>query len=180
MTKVLILSFAFLALVLVVYTASAMVCPIPGLESEFNGTPLTGTVPLTVYFVDMSGAPAVAYSWDFNNDSIIDATTMNAVYTYPSPSSYTVMHGVEGFYSSTCNETKTNYIVVTSPPVHFIDPSVIDFSNLSTLIGNVGRVFPGIIVLVVSIIPLYIIQGLLYLLIGLFGAVAVAFSRALQ
>ena len=58
-----------------------------------------------------------------------------------------------------------------------IDPNVIDFSNLSTLIGNIAGIFPGIITLVISIIPLYIVQGLIYLILGIFGGLVASFAH---
>jgi uncharacterized membrane protein len=58
----------------------------------------------------------------------------------------------------------------------FIDPNVIDFANLSTMISNVAGIFPGIISLVVQTIPLFIIQGVIYLVLGIFGAVITMFA----
>jgi hypothetical protein len=58
-----------------------------------------------------------------------------------------------------------------------VDPNVIDFANLSDLIANVAGIFPGIIALVVQTIPLFIIQGILYLILGVFGAVIMMFSN---
>ncbi len=58
-----------------------------------------------------------------------------------------------------------------------IDPSVIDFQNLSALIGNIAGIFPGIITLVISIIPLYIVQGLIYLILGIFGGLVASFAH---
>jgi hypothetical protein len=58
-----------------------------------------------------------------------------------------------------------------------IDPSVIDFANLSALIGNIAGIFPGIITLVISIIPLYIVQGLIYLILGIFGGLVASFAH---
>ena len=58
-----------------------------------------------------------------------------------------------------------------------IDPNVIDFANLSSLIGNIAGIFPGIITLVISIIPLYIVQGLIYLILGIFGGLVASFAH---
>jgi hypothetical protein len=94
-------------------SASAAFCAGPGLVADFNGTPTSGSVPLTVVFVDMSGAPGLSNSWDFENDGIIDVITMNTTHTYSSPGVYTVMHGITGPFSSICNETKTDYILIS-------------------------------------------------------------------
>jgi hypothetical protein len=58
-----------------------------------------------------------------------------------------------------------------------VDPNIVDFTNLSTLIGNIGGIFPGIIALVVNTIPLFVVQGILYLILGIFGAVIMMFSN---
>ena len=58
-----------------------------------------------------------------------------------------------------------------------IDPNVIDFENLSALIAGIAGIFPGIITLVVSIIPLYIVQGLIYLVLGIFGGLVASFAH---
>jgi hypothetical protein len=57
-----------------------------------------------------------------------------------------------------------------------IDPNIIDFANLSTMIGNVAGIIPGIVTLVVSTVPLFIVNGVVYLIMGIFGGVIAMFS----
>jgi len=50
---------------------------------DFEGSPRTGVVPLTVQFIDTSvGINATSWQWDFNNDGIFDSTEQNPVHTY--------------------------------------------------------------------------------------------------
>jgi len=50
---------------------------------DFEGTPRTGEVPLTVQFTDTSiGINTTSWQWDFQNDGIIDSTEQNPSFTY--------------------------------------------------------------------------------------------------
>jgi len=50
---------------------------------DFEGSPRTGEIPLTVQFTDNSvGYVINSWQWDFNNDGIIDSTEQNPTYTY--------------------------------------------------------------------------------------------------
>jgi len=55
--------------------------------------------------------------------------------------------------------------------VTVIDPEILDFSNLSLMIGNIAGIFPGVITLVVSIIPILFILSIVSLVLGIFGAI---------
>ena len=57
-----------------------------------------------------------------------------------------------------------------------IDPNIIDFTNLSTMIGNVAGIIPGIVTLVVSTVPLFIVNGVVYLIMGIFAGVIAMFT----
>ena len=57
-----------------------------------------------------------------------------------------------------------------------IDPNIIDFANLSTMIGNVAGIIPGIVTLVVSTVPLFIVNGVVYLIMGIFAGVIAMFT----
>jgi hypothetical protein len=149
--------------------------------ANFNGTPSSGCSPLTVAFVDLStNGPFNNQNWTFGDGGT--STGLNVSHTYTvslgsSTSEYTVIHYVNETAGGGADfETKTNYITVTTACHTPINPNVVDFGNISKLIGNIGGVFPGIIVLVVNIVPLYIVQGLLWLIIGLFGAISVMFA----
>jgi PKD repeat protein len=83
--------------------------------ANFTGTPRTGTAPLSVQFTDTSNGYPTSWAWDFNNDGVIDNTTRNPVYTYPSPGTYSVNLTVTNAGGSD-SELKTNYISVLTPP----------------------------------------------------------------
>lgn len=57
---------------------------------SFTGDNLTGVIPLTVNFTDTSVGNPTSWSWDFENDGTIDATTQNASHTYSTAGLYTV------------------------------------------------------------------------------------------
>lgn len=58
-----------------------------------------------------------------------------------------------------------------------INPDVIDYTNLSTLIGNVGGIFPGFVTLISNIIGPYIILVVLGVIVTLLGAITDGFKN---
>ena len=52
-----------------------------------------------------------------------------------------------------------------------IDPRMLDFTNLSTLIGNIALIFPGIVALVVGVVPILFILAIVGLVFSIFGAI---------
>jgi PKD repeat protein len=80
--------------------------------SAFIADVTNGTAPLTVKFTDQSTGNISSYSWDFNNDGIIDSTEQNPSYTYGTAGTYTVNLTVTGSGGSD-SEVKTGYIKVT-------------------------------------------------------------------
>jgi len=52
-----------------------------------------------------------------------------------------------------------------------LDPNMIDWANLSALIASIPQIFPGIIAMVVGILPLIFIGMVVGLVVGLFGAI---------
>jgi PKD repeat protein len=83
--------------------------------ANFTGTPRSGNAPLSVQFTDTSTGSPTSWSWDFNNDGVIDNTTRNPIYSYPSPGTYSVNLTVTNAGGSD-SELKTNYISVLTPP----------------------------------------------------------------
>jgi len=50
---------------------------------DFEGSPRTGIVPLSVQFTDTSvGYEITSWQWDFQNDGVIDSTEQNPTFTY--------------------------------------------------------------------------------------------------
>lgn len=52
-----------------------------------------------------------------------------------------------------------------------IDPNMLDFANLSTLIGNIALIFPGVVALVVGVIPILFILAIVGLVFSIFGSI---------
>jgi hypothetical protein len=52
-----------------------------------------------------------------------------------------------------------------------IDPNIIDYTNLSLLIGNMAGIFPGIVTLVVGVLPILITLAIIGVIFGILGAV---------
>jgi ABC-type multidrug transport system permease subunit len=52
-----------------------------------------------------------------------------------------------------------------------IDPNMLDFANLSALIGNIALIFPGVVALVVGVIPILFILAIVGLVFSIFGSI---------
>ena len=96
----------------------------PAPIADFIITPTTGTAPLTVNFTDTSTGNITSYTWDFNNDGIIDCPLQNTTNTYNTPGTYTTKLTVTGPGGS---DTKTMDITVqpdtTAPTIIKVDPA---------------------------------------------------------
>ncbi|OPX72975.1 MAG: PKD domain protein [Methanoregulaceae archaeon PtaU1.Bin059] len=86
----------------------------PGVTANFNATPRSGTVPLTVQFTDESTGTITSRTWDFGDGNT--SVGLNPSHTYTLPGTYTVNLTVSGPGGSD-SEVKANYITVTAPPV---------------------------------------------------------------
>jgi len=84
------------------------------LSAEFTAHPLSGDVPLVVWFTDLSTAENTTVSsweWDFDDDGTIDSTDQNPSWTYHETGTFTVSLTVsDGDITDT--ETKVDYITV--------------------------------------------------------------------
>jgi PKD repeat protein len=78
--------------------------------SNFNATPLTGTVPLTISFNDTSTGTITDWRWDFGNGAT--STASNALFSYDLPGTYTVSLTVTG-PGGADTDTRTDYITVS-------------------------------------------------------------------
>ena len=106
--------------------------------ADFSGNPLSGGVPLSVDFTDLSTGTITSYSWTFGDGGT--STDQNPTHVYNAFGAYTVSLTVTG-PGGTDTETKTDYITVTiTPPIaDFIadntTPTVgetVTFTDLST------------------------------------------------
>jgi kumamolisin len=81
---------------------------------SFTGTPVSGTVPLTVAFTDTTNdSSTTGWAWDFGDSGT--STAKSPTHVYSNVGSYTVSLTTIG--TSTNTLTKTNYITVTAPIV---------------------------------------------------------------
>lgn len=85
--------------------------------AEFEGTPLSGSAPLTVAFTDLSTGDGIsAWSWDFGDPASGEdntSTDQNPTHTYTAPGVYSVTLTVTGTGGESAPLTKTDYITVT-------------------------------------------------------------------
>ena len=89
---------------------------LPSLTADFRVDKQSGTAPLTVAFDStISNGNPVSWTWDFNNDNIVDSTQQNPSFIYTNPGIYTVKLTI-GDGTTTSMVTKTNLVTVTSVP----------------------------------------------------------------
>ena len=79
---------------------------------NFVGSPTSGTAPLTVTFTDSSTNTPISWSWDFGDNSSVNATVQNPVHTYASAGNYTVKLTATNSAGSN-TKSSTNYIIVS-------------------------------------------------------------------
>ncbi|HOS82930.1 MAG TPA: PKD domain-containing protein [Methanolinea sp.] len=123
----------------VIKTGYITVSNIPSPVSEFTASPRSGTMPLTVNFIDQSTGNPVSWSWDFGDGST--STERNPSHTYQTPGTYTVRLNVTNNGGYNVN-TKPAYIVVTdialptanfvASPLTGITPLTVQFTDTST------------------------------------------------
>ena len=82
--------------------------------ADFSGSPLSGTAPLTVTFLDNStGTAPLTWAWDFGDGSPENATLQSPVHTYANAGTYNVSLTVSNVAGSNTT-TKTDYIAVSA------------------------------------------------------------------
>ncbi|HTY53102.1 MAG TPA: PKD domain-containing protein [Methanomicrobiales archaeon] len=124
-------------------TATGEILSMPAPVAAFSGSPLSGSVPLTVSFnAGASTGSITSYAWDFDNNGVTDLTTASptASYTYAAAGTYSVKLTVTG-PGGTDDELKTNYIAVTvaapvaaftGTPTSGYVPLTVQFTDQST------------------------------------------------
>lgn len=88
------------------------VYPTP-IAADFTGAPLSGTVPLTVTFTDLSIGEVMTRTWGFGDASALLVTgSVTATHVYTAAGVYTVtLTALSPYDSDTL--TRTNYITAT-------------------------------------------------------------------
>jgi PKD repeat protein len=64
--------------------------PPPPPVADFDAVPLAGAAPLVVDFTDLTTSQPIEWSWDFDNDSMIESTERNPSFEFTQPGIYTV------------------------------------------------------------------------------------------
>ena len=108
-------------------TVSGVILPGGAPVAAFSATPLTGTAPLTVKFTDASTGTIISREWAYRIGSGSwkpFSTKKNPSYTFTTPGTYDIRLKVTGPGGSD-DETKTNYITVTTP----VHPPIAQFSQ---------------------------------------------------
>ena len=107
-------------------TMAGTSCSNPLLYSSFNFTPAQTSnfsysalpcqnslsIPFTST-VNLNGGPAVTYSWDFNNDGVVDNTAASPTFTYPAYGTYTAQLQVS---NGSCLNTLSQVISIQPTP----------------------------------------------------------------
>jgi parallel beta-helix repeat protein len=106
--------------------------PPPAPVAGFSATPLSGDKPLQVQFTDTSTGDPASWTWDFENDGIVDSTEQNPSFTYTDPGTYTVNLTVKNAGGSD-SEVKTDYIIVSEPSGPLPLPS---YNNIFIRVAN--------------------------------------------
>lgn len=113
-------------------------CNFSGIHAAFLANENTGVSPFMVNFTDFSvheNNSITRWSWDFDNDGIIESTSKNPVWTYSQPGNYTVKLTVSDG-SQTSTYTKNNYIEVLDPQGNLQSLFNKDFEDRSLTSGG--------------------------------------------
>ena len=99
--------------------------PVTPPVATFTVNTTSGTIPLTIHFIDLSTNSPISWEWYFGDDG--NSTLQNPVYTYSVAGSYTVNLTAS---NSAGSDTKVayNYINATNP----INPPVANFTANTT------------------------------------------------
>jgi len=102
-------------------------------SADFNGSPLSGSAPLTVQFTDLSSGTVTGWSWDFGDGS--SSSAADPSHDYRQTGSYTVELTVRG-PDGTDSLRRTDYVRVQDPAA----ADVISAFGVDTPGGTGGRV----------------------------------------
>jgi PKD repeat protein len=108
--------------------------PLP--VADFKADVVSGAAPLTVQFTDLSTGNPTAWSWDFNNDTVVDSAAQNPTYTYDAAGTYTVKLTVSNTAGSD-PEVKTDYITVATPTMALVWGPYITATTTTSTVVNV-------------------------------------------
>jgi YD repeat-containing protein len=104
--------------------------------ASFTAFPTVGLAPLTVAFNDTSISnddEIASWSWDFDNNGVVDSNEQNPSYTYAAAGTYTVNLTVADIHGSTDTVTEADYI--SAEPPGSISGKVVDEDTDSGIEG---------------------------------------------
>jgi len=81
--------------------------------AEFTGSPLSGTIPLSVTFTDADGTGETSWKWIFGDGNTTGDTLQNPVHLYTASGVYTVNHSATNVIGTNWTN-KTAYVTVTN------------------------------------------------------------------
>jgi len=113
--------------------------------ANFTVDKTSGEIPLTIRFSDTSIGSVTAWSWDFQNDGIIDSTLENPAYTYNAAGNYTVNLTVSGS-EGTNSAVKTDLVTVklgTDLSISSVATLYPGFNAVTATIANTGTAATG-------------------------------------
>jgi len=109
------------------------------LIAEFEANITSGVVPLEIQFTDLSTGNIIEWSWDFENDGVIDSNEQNPIWIYEESDLYTVSLTISDGINTDI-ETKVEYISVYDSLIAEFEadstlgfaPLEVQFTDLST------------------------------------------------
>ncbi|TAJ44552.1 NosD domain-containing protein [Methanofollis fontis] len=110
--------------------------------AAFTADVTSGDAPLSVQFTDLSTGSPISWTWDFENDGIVDSTEQNPAHVYTAVGTYTVNLTVTNAVGSD-SEVKTDYITVhpDGPVTLYVDAS--GGGDFTTIQAAVNATFDG-------------------------------------
>ena len=89
---------------------------------NYSSFPDSACIQDSIYFIDAStvdanGSPIVSWAWDIFNDGIIDATTQNTSYVFPTAGTFPVKLVITS--AQGCTDTIIDSIYISNPPLPF-------------------------------------------------------------
>lgn len=103
---------ALLCAIILILCGTVSAADAPAADFAANNT--NGSTPLNIQFTDQSSGSISNWSWDFDNDGLVDSNDQNPTHCYTSPGNYSVKLTVNGSEGSN-SLLKTNYINVANP-----------------------------------------------------------------
>ncbi|HTY14528.1 MAG TPA: PKD domain-containing protein [Methanoregulaceae archaeon] len=102
--------------------------------ANFTGTPLTGLIPLTVNFTDLSSADSTSWHWDFGDGSNSTVQNPSHVYTAPGTFNVSLVTDNAGGYSDPL--VKYAYVTAASPIPPVANFTIVPDFGFAPLIVN--------------------------------------------